>query len=189
MQNYGASVLRLRASQQQTQLVDGPTNAPRERGNQTCPSIFFETWKSKLLGICPFACQNDDASRSNNARSQKRAVLYMAMSYSLTWALMWIPFYMMLFVFRFNHFSRVLSGIFQPLQGLYNLIVYMSPKVRNARNKKRAKLPWCQAITKAWMSKGEEDRAILGCRDTNASSMRQRLTASLRQRFEGRLSG
>jgi len=106
----------------------------------------------------------------------------------LTWALTWIPFHMMLFVFRFNHFSRVLSGIFQPLQGLYTLIVYLSPKVRHARNKKRSKLPWFQAIAKAWMSKGEEDRAILGRRDTNASSMRQRLTASLRQRFEGRLS-
>ena len=38
------------------------------------------------------------------------------MSYSLTWALMWIPFYIMLFVFRFNHFSRVLTGILTPFR-------------------------------------------------------------------------
>ena len=51
---------------------------------------------------------------------------------------------------------------FLPLQGLYNLIVYMSPKVRHARNTKRGKLPWRQAIVKAWMSRGEKEMAIDG---------------------------
>ena len=176
MLNYGAGALRLRA-----RVVDDP-NAIRERGNQTCPSILIKTLKTKLLCICPRACQNDDTSRSNNARShRKRAVLYMAMSYSLTWALVWIPFYIMLFVFRFYHFSSVLTGILSPLQGLYNLIVYMSPKVRHARNTRRGKLPWCQAIAKAWMSKGEQDRAILVGR-------RQSIIFSMRERFQGRLS-
>ena len=40
-------------------------------------------------------------------------------------------------------------------EGLLNMIVYMSPKVRNAKKSKRQRVTWCHAIVKAWMSKGE----------------------------------
>ena len=152
-------------------VADDP-NAPRGRINYTSPSILLETLKSKLLVICPCVFQNHDASRSNNARSQKLAVFYMAMSYSLTWALTWIPYVIIMFVTR-NKTTHIISAVLQPVQGLYNLIVYKSPKVRNARNRKRGKSPWCQAIAKAWTSRGAEDRAIVGYRYTKTSSLRQ----------------
>ena len=105
----------------------------------------------------------------------------MAMSYSLTWALTWIQYVIIVFVTR-NNTTNIISAVLQPFQGLYNLIVYnMSPKVRNARNRKRENLTWCQAITKAWTSRGAEDRAIVGYRYTTK-------TSSLRQYFQSRLS-
>ena len=174
MRNYGTSALRRRASQLQPRAVGNP-NAARLRENHTAVFLFLATLKIKLLSICPCACRNGSTSRSNNARgSQKRAVLYMAMSYSLTCALMWIPFYINQCVSD-HKATRILHAIFQPLQGLYNLVVYMSPKVRNARNMKRGKLPWRQAITKAWMSKGEKDQTIVCFRHNNTSSLWQRL--------------
>ena len=51
----------------------------------------------------------------------------------------------------------------------------MSPKVRNARNKKRGKLARPQAIAKAWMSRGEKDRAIVSRPYTRTNSILQRL--------------
>ena len=177
MLNYGAGALRLCARQhRQAQEVNDAT---------TC-FIFFESVKIKLLSIiCPCVYRNDDTSRSNKARSQKRAVLYMAMSYSLTWALTWIPLYIVLFVISSN-VTIVTNSIFQPLQGFYNLIVYMSPKVRNVRNKKRGKLPWCQAIAKALMSRGEKDRAIVSRRYIKTSSSRLRLQNRLSQFIDRR---
>ena len=169
MLNYGAGALRLRTHQrQEAQVVDD---------NYTCLSIFLVTLKNKLVSICPCVFRNDSASRSNNARSQKRAVLYMAMGYSLTIILIWVPFY----IIRYAIYNRA-TGILQvlyPLQGLYTLIVYMSPKVRHARNTRRGKLPWRQAIAKACMSKGEKDRATFGRRDTRASSLWQHLQSCL----------
>ena len=120
---------------------DDPNHASIGRDNHTI-TLCIAALKRKLISICcPRVFQNDYASRSNNARSQKRTVLYMAMSYALTWALTWIPAYIMGVVVN-NDVTRILLAIFYPLQGLYNLIVYMSPKVRHARNTKRGKLPW-----------------------------------------------
>ena len=189
MLTYGAGALRLRAQQRQAQVVDDP-NAAGGRGHHTRYSIFIATLKSKLVSICPCMFRNDYASRSNNARSQKRAVLYMAMGYSLTWALTWVPYFVLIIGALtgnsfYNKVNRILPVILLPLQGLYNLIAYMAPKVRSARNTKKGKLPWRQAIAKAWMSRGEKDRAIVGRRHTKS---RQRLQSYL-SRFVNRRSG
>ena len=162
MLNYGVSALRLRARQQQKLAADDPNAVTRGRSNHSKnPFVFLKTLKIlEFVSICPCVSRHNYASRSNNARSQKRAVLYMAMSYSLTWALSWIPYYVLICVVCNNGTVLSLATLF-PLQGLYDFIVYMSPKVRNARNKKRGKLSWPQAIANAWMSRGEKDRAML----------------------------
>ena len=154
MFNYGASALRLRA--QQRQGVRAVDNDHAIDTNCT----FISRLKSSM---CPCLFQNYTESRSNNARSQKRAVLYMAMSYSLTWALVFVPITLRTFVIDNNRID-ILVGICQPLQRLYSFLVYMSPKVRHARNTKRRKLPWCRAFMKAWMSRGEKDRTICSSR-------------------------
>ena len=148
MLNCGSSTLRLRASLRQ----GGVDN---EHATMVSPS-----WIGRLKSIiCPSLFPNNRTSRTHKPRSQKRAVLYMAMGYSLTWALLWIPFLVLFFVTA-NNTSVTITSITQSLQGLYNIVVYMSPKVRHARNTKRGKLRWYKAIAKAWMSRGEKDRTI-----------------------------
>ena len=81
MRNYRASSLSLRAGQIQAGIVDDPNAS---------------TLKSKLMRICSGVFRNESTSARSNSRnriSQKRVVLYMAMCYSLTWALTWIPIY------------------------------------------------------------------------------------------------
>ena len=85
MRKYGSTSLRLSSiatlrasvctSQQQAQVVDGQ---------------FLATLKSKFMSMCPCVRRNDNVSRSNNARSQKRKIIgqyavhyYHAMSVSL----------------------------------------------------------------------------------------------------------
>ena len=151
MLNYGAGALRLRA--QQRQGIRDVDNKHAMNGT-TLPFI------SRLRSIiCPCLFRNHAASRSNNARSQKRAVLYMALSYALTWALVFVSVSVRTFIVT-NKRMDILARTLQPLQGLYSFLVYMSPKVRNARNRKRSKLPWHQAIMKALLSRGENDRTI-----------------------------
>ena len=107
MKNYGAGSLRIRASQIQARVrvVEDP--------NATL-------LKSKLVSICRCVFRDDYTSRSNNAKSQRRAILYMAMSYSLAWA--WIPFYILHYCIS-NKATGTLMAILTPLEGLYNLIV------------------------------------------------------------------
>ena len=85
----------------------------------------------------------------------------MALSYALTWALVFVPFAIRTLI-MLNNANRIdiLVAFFSPLQGLYNFLVYMSPKVRNVRSMKRSKLPWHQAIMKALLSRGEKDKTI-----------------------------
>ena len=74
-------------------------------------------------------------------------------------------------------YSRVSESIFgilnaclTPLQGLFNFLVFMSPKVRNAKRPRRGEnLTWRQAFIKACMSKGDRRRT-----DRNLSSRNTR---------------
>ena len=106
--SYEASFLRLRASQRQAAVVDDH-NAPTGRDNQFLATLR----KSKLVSICPCLFRNDNSSSSNYTRSQKWAVLYMAMSYSLTWVLTWIPFYILFFDIS-NNANVIVQAVLQP---------------------------------------------------------------------------
>ena len=66
------------------------------------------------------------------------------------------------FYFFFVHESRataILIACLSPRQGLFNCLVFMSPKVRNAKRLRRGEnLTWRQAFIKAYMSRGERRR-------------------------------
>eukprot|EP00554_Chaetoceros_debilis_P016327 CAMPEP_0194127228 /NCGR_PEP_ID=MMETSP0150-20130528/60410_1 /TAXON_ID=122233 /ORGANISM="Chaetoceros debilis, Strain MM31A-1" /LENGTH=209 /DNA_ID=CAMNT_0038821141 /DNA_START=1459 /DNA_END=2085 /DNA_ORIENTATION=+ len=48
--------------------------------------------------------------------------------------------------------------IFTPLQGVYNLAIFMHPKILSAKRSKRDDLSWRQAFVKAFWSKGKEKK-------------------------------
>ena len=84
----------------------------------------------------------------------------MATGYALAWTLVWIPFMIVVFIHE-SHATTILNACLTPLQGLFNFLVFMSPKVRSAKQPRRGNknLTWRQAFIKAYMSRGERRRA------------------------------
>jgi hypothetical protein len=96
----------------------------------------------------------------------------MAAGYAFAWALVWIPF-MIVFFLQESYATLILLACLTPLQGLFNLLVFMSPKVRNVKRPRRGeKLNWCRPSIKAYMSRGERRRTgrILSSRNMHTGS-------------------
>lgn len=95
---------------------------------------------------------------SSQERNKSRAVLHRAIAYSIAYFLAWS--------FVIIHISLILAGIewptslsyltsiFNPLQGYYNFVIFIYPKVLTAKRSKRDNLTWCQAFAKAFRSRG-----------------------------------
>jgi hypothetical protein len=105
----------------------------------------------------------------------------MAAGYALAWAFVFIPFMISFFFINSNATKtlnaclEILHACLGPLQGLFNFLVYMSPKVRNAKRpiRGRENLSWRQAFIKAFMSRGERRKTgrNLSSRNTRTGSM------------------
>jgi hypothetical protein len=164
MRNYGVGALRLKARSGGGNRGDtaGTTN------NSTCTNDQHDgvMRRVKRLIICmiPRCLHHHDqprpTSRSNRATSQKQAILHMATGYALAWAFVWIPFIIGTSILHQSHATAMLISFLSPLQGLFNFLVFMSPKVRNAKRpiRGRKNLTWRQAFIKAYMSRGEKRR-------------------------------
>ena len=116
--------------------------------------------KKPLLCNSFFNCRKGPGTTSNQTATQKRAVLSMAVGYSLAWAFTHVP-YMILLAANHRISSNFILAFFHPLQGLYNAIVFMSPKVRHIKNSKKNNFTWCQAFWKAWQSRGDQKKEDL----------------------------
>uniref|UniRef100_A0A7S3PXH6 Uncharacterized protein n=1 Tax=Chaetoceros debilis TaxID=122233 RepID=A0A7S3PXH6_9STRA len=99
---------------------------------------------------------------TNSTRSQSRSVLYKGMAYSCSWLLTW-GFWFTWFIYFFVLGQKetpiaiiYLINIFLPLQGVYNLVIFMHPKVLSAKRSKRDKLSWRQSFVKAFWSRGTQ---------------------------------
>ena len=194
MRNYGVSMLRLNA---QSVRVVGNRGENAERTNTRTRGAndqhrVMRRVKRLFMCVCviPRCLRRDDQppiSRSNRATSQKRAILHMAAGYAFAWALVWIPF-MIVFFLQESYATEMLHSCLTPLQGLFNFLVFMSPKVRNAKRPRRGEnLTWCQAFIKAYMSRGERRRTggILSSRNNRTAGSRvlswnQRVQRSLK---------
>ena len=161
VQKYGANSFRLRAQEPVTisRHTDATGNA------SSINSSISRTSLKKMMSIVSHRQSTSElrsaaTSRSSNkGRSRKRTVLYMALSYSMSWSFVFIPA-MISHGIPNSDVTAILATIFVPLQGLLNLGVYMMPKVRSAKNngKKAAPVTWRKAIKKAWLSKGRMKR-------------------------------
>jgi hypothetical protein len=184
MQNYGVGALRFRT------IPAAPTNTTSP--DQQEGSYFLIKMKKlgKYLCLTADASQTNDglavccfrrprqsrATKSNKMKSQKRAILHMAFGYAGAWLLVWTPFFvysMFLFVHNFVPDAVViLSNFMTPLQGFFNFVVFMAPKVRTTRlmamqrgrkgsrnlNSQSQHLTWRQAFSEAYMSRGPARR-------------------------------
>lgn len=94
---------------------------------------------------------------SLTTRSLKRTYLRTATGYTWAWALAYLPFIYYFFFDEYSFVAQVVSFTLFPLQGLFNFLVFMSPKVRAMKKSRRVgeNLTWSQAFIKAFLSKGE----------------------------------
>ena len=143
------------------------------------------TWYSSLkdlpkIALCCCIDRKKTSLKSNKVTSQKRSIFYMAFGYAMAWLFTYLPYFMSV---PLNHdITYTLAISFTPLQGFFNLLVYMAPKVRSAKkNSKHANVNWFQAIARAWKSKGEKPTNIprVDTRTANAISMQKSLRKHL----------
>ncbi len=102
------------------------------------------------------------------AGSQKAAVFYMAIGYASAWTIVWMPVLLYHFVNQSASIA-LMDDIFSPLQGLFNFLVFFSPKVRSSKKSKRGQEEgwnWWQAFVYAYNSKGPQKRSTT-LRSTN----------------------
>ena len=142
-------------------------------------------------------------------KSQKRAVLQMAFGYAGAWLLVWTPWLVLttsLFVTKFAVPPPDTMWLWMhstnPLQGFFNFLVFMAPKVRSTRTlsmrrggrthgnnnntnqNQQQNLTWRQAFYKAYMDRGRphQDRSM---GNNNRMEIRV-ITAALSRRISGR---
>jgi len=115
------------------------TNSTGHSDNEQ--GIMSRIKRSVLMCMIPRCLHRDNqppTSRSSRPTSQKRrAILHMAAGYALAWAFVQIPFIIDVI---FDHtYDRLilLACLPPPLQGLFNFLVFMSPKVRSAKRSRR----------------------------------------------------
>jgi hypothetical protein len=185
LQKYGVNALRLR-----TTVVAAPTTNNNSADQQEARGFALQTNHrfARCCFPCPFAgnagCYDPErpsrTTKSNKMASQKRAVLQMAFGYAGAWLLVWTPFFVYVVFLNVTIFVPdtvvIFSGCMSPLQGFFNFVVFMAPKVRITRttamlgvrtdtssdnnNQNQQHMTWCQAFNKAYMDRGRrlEDR-------------------------------
>jgi uncharacterized membrane protein len=145
MQKYGVSALRHRASLS-TRCYDDP--------------------ESRRLPL-------RTKTKSNKMSCKKRAVLLMALGYAGAWLLVWTPFFVFIVSLIVKKCAAesvvILAASMIPLQGFFNFVVFMAPKVRISRmlamrhrradssdstNQRQQHLTWCQTFYKAYLDRG-----------------------------------
>ncbi len=188
---YGVRALRLHAQQERRERAENSLNEDDARPLSMIEKIqhCISCWLCSLWYF--LTCRNNintgsDANdvtaarrrrrsnmgmgsspRSNTSirvASRKRAILLIASGFVAAWALVWIPG--LIFAFFPSFEASIIASLFPPLQGLFNFIVFMSPKARAAKKlsrrtgqqKEEGELSWCKAIIKSYMSRGKRLR-------------------------------
>ena len=82
-------------------------------------------------------------------RSRNKSVLQMASGYVAAWDLVWVPYFLVTFSPSPNE-TRIITGIFSALQGLLNFIVFINPKVRDAKMKGRRRGQQTKTSNVSW---------------------------------------
>lgn len=99
-----------------------------------------------------------NGTRSNNARKQSRVIFEKALLYSIAYVAAYIfPFIQTMFYWAGREVPSGLNmaaSVMFPLQGFFNFLVFMHPRVRSA--KKKTQKGWFQSLWAALKSRGEK---------------------------------
>jgi hypothetical protein len=194
LMKYGVGSLRVRAAalpslRVRTAALPSDSNNT-ESSNSICNMV--KKFLERLLPTCFHRCGLltsgvGSIPRSNNLTSHKRAILNKAAGYALAWFVPYFPWVLAVFI-HYSVSTHFLYNLLNPLQGLFNLCVYISPKVQIARNspilaasspngrtlpgQQENNVTWCRAIFNALMSRGERAQTLTRSRYTRNLSTR-----------------
>lgn len=156
MSGYGIHTLRLKSTVKSGDVADGQER--QENSNRL---------SSKLKSLFQKSDQNLDAStssRSNKLNKQSRAVLQKASAYSLAYFATY--FFPLIITIRKSlqindagFVLTMLSRIFFPLQGFFNFMVFIYPRMLSAR-KENEKVSWYRAFVCALQSRGVTPKGV-----------------------------
>jgi uncharacterized membrane protein len=203
MQKYGVSALRFRTS---LAVPTANTNSGADQQEAISFAGKLKKLSKYLCFRCPCACdagcydpeRPSRTTKSNKMTSQKRAILQMAFGYTGAWLLTWSPYLVSVVLFVVSSSYQDTVSVFTvstiPLQGFFNFLVFMAPKVRTTRtmamrrgrssennNQNQQHLTWCQAFYKAYMSRqGLEDRNM---RNNNRTERRSTIFRKINGTF------
>ena len=181
MQKYGVGALRLRTRSVRFGGVGGENEDNKDDSHASSTMMAsikhsINQITSSFVGTKKERFPLSSSTRSNQAKSQKRAVVYMATYYCIAWALSYVSY--LFFRIYPEKSSLIAVGFLTGLQGLYNFIVYLFPKVRNA--KVIGCITWSQAFKQVWISGGDDSmlsrntmRASRRIRSTRLTSLSQ----------------
>lgn len=112
---------------------------------------------SRLPRLSMFTRLRGQSSSETHER-KSRTVMYRAVGYSiaylLTWSFIIVRVSLNLAGIEWPIALWYLTCIFNPLQGLYNLLIFLHPKVLSAKRSRSDNLTWYQAFSKAFWSRG-----------------------------------
>ena len=118
----------------------------------------FVGWLKKTLKRCSFTnATNAEGSNSNSAQRQSHLIFEKAAFYALAFFLAYFfPFVESIFFWAGREVPfglKMADNIMFPLQGFFNFIVFIYPRVRTARKKTKG---WFQSFCAALKSRGEQ---------------------------------
>ena len=136
------------------------SSRPDLRGSVTTGRI--SSLRTLLFRSSTLASGRPSMVRSNSAREQKRAIMNKALSYSVAFIFTYL-FPMIISIrtligLESGSVLSILARIFFPLQGFFNFIVFIQPKILFAKKSSRENITWYRAFVKALKSRGRPRR-------------------------------
>eukprot|EP00979_Chaetoceros_neogracilis_P003259 scaffold576_cov146-Chaetoceros_neogracile.AAC.11 len=183
LSKYGVGALR-------KNLGNNQMKRPQSQSNDASGASDSKNIVSRLKASWVNLWASGRATRSNNTKKQSRAILHKAMAYSLAYLLT----YMFTFVTSVQYWAgyqtsstlKILVGILFPLQGFFNFLVFIQPKVANIKRTK--KLSWLQSFVTALKSRGDKRKRGRkgGFRSGKKSKIKKAMATSHARRRKGR---
>ncbi len=166
---YGVNTLRLRVRREGIENdFRWSTRSMFRQIIQKIQNCISSCWSNPLHYL--LTCRNgnsnhfarpDAVARRTRTVSRKKAILQVASRYVAAWASFSVPFLIVTFS-KNNESVSLVNSITGPLQGLFNFMVFMSPKIsaakkrpsRRGQQQQSEELRWFQAVYKAYTSRG-----------------------------------
>ena len=165
LQKFGAATLVLRTAV----AARAEVNSGKGESSSRNKSRLSSRLKSSMLSLVGRTTTTSGTiknrtSRSNNATKQSRAIMNRALSYSLAFFFTYLfPIIISIHTLiglESGPVLSILARVFFPLQGFFNFVVFIHPKVVHVKKSSREGITWYRAFVKSIQSRGQPRRQV-----------------------------